>query len=165
MLKIYPEYPGPILLRYLSEPERKKLLELTEVYEFSTGEQVIYDQDSEAVLYLVEEGKVEVVTTRDGYPSRVATLDPGDLFGEVAFLSSQRRTADVYALSSCKIRFFEAERIGKLLEWEDGIAARFYYAINQILSKRLAAVMSKANDPASSQSSSEIPTASDPESW
>jgi CRP-like cAMP-binding protein len=51
-------------------------------------------------MYLILEGSVDIVS--DG--ELVATLGPGDLFGEVALLRAGRRMADVVARTQLELR-------------------------------------------------------------
>ena len=63
--------------------------------EVAAGEEIVTEGDFGYALYAIESGDAEV--TVDG--GRIATLGPGDIFGEMAVLVSGRRTATVTATS------------------------------------------------------------------
>ena len=63
--------------------------------EVAAGEEIVTEGDFGYALYAIESGDAEV--TVDG--GRIATLGPGDIFGEMAVLVSGRRTATVNATS------------------------------------------------------------------
>lgn len=68
-----------------------------ELYE--AGQAIVREGDVGRSMYLIQSGSVEVVrATPDGGEERVATLGPGEHFGEVAVLQDVRRTATVRAL-------------------------------------------------------------------
>ena len=68
------------------------------------GQTVIRQGDAGDALYLIESGDVEVVA-RDsaGHATRVATLGPGEFFGEIALLQNVPRTADVVARTALSV--------------------------------------------------------------
>ncbi|MGD2083505.1 MAG: cyclic nucleotide-binding domain-containing protein [Chromatiales bacterium] len=59
------------------------------------GELVIRMGDPGDFYYLIREGECEVSRTQDGHRTVLATLGPGDAFGEEALLSDTPRNADV----------------------------------------------------------------------
>ena len=141
MLKLYPEYLGPTLLRYLSDEDRALLQTVTESYKYSAEEHVIYNSDSEAILYLIEEGKVEVVVHGEEKEKQITTLNAGEIIGEIGFLTGRRRTADVRTLEDSEIRFFEIERLQPLFQSNPDIAAKLFLSLSQILGERFANTM------------------------
>jgi CRP/FNR family transcriptional regulator, cyclic AMP receptor protein len=50
-------------------------------------------------FFVIEDGTAEVI--RDG--TRIATLGPGDFFGEIGLLETERRTASVVAQSEMRL--------------------------------------------------------------
>lgn len=137
MLKLYEKFDAPALLRYLTPDDCSLLFASTETYQYSKGEHIIFDEDSEAILYLIEEGRVEILVQQDAQKVSVAKLSAGDIIGELSFLTGLRRSADVVALDDATIRFIEPDRIASLLRDNSGFAARLFYSICQILAERV----------------------------
>lgn len=67
--------------------------------EVTEGQTLAAEGDFGHALYAVESGTAEV--TVDG--SKLRTLGPGDVFGEIAVLASGRRTASVVATSPMRL--------------------------------------------------------------
>ena len=88
--------PGPVI-----EELAAKLVVVTT----SAGEQVIREGDAGDRFYLVGSGEVEVSSA--GHP--VATLGPGEYFGEIALLRDVPRTATVQAKSDARLYALERD--------------------------------------------------------
>lgn len=95
---------------------------LTEVAHFFYSEQVpegrvvIQEGDTGDVFYILVHGKVEVLKTgTDGRQCRVAVLQDGDHFGEIALLKSLPRTATILTLTPCILLSLRREYFDRLL--------------------------------------------------
>jgi CRP/FNR family cyclic AMP-dependent transcriptional regulator len=74
--------------------------------EFAAGETVMAEGDFGHSMFLIEEGSADVSVVG----ANVRTVGPGDVVGEVAILSSGRRTASVVASSPIRaISFFKRD--------------------------------------------------------
>jgi CRP-like cAMP-binding protein len=80
--------------------QRSRLQSLVTVRRFDAGTTILRQGSSAVALYLILEGQVEV--TREpadgGAPIALATLKPGDVFGEMALLDDDTRSSSVTAL-------------------------------------------------------------------
>jgi len=72
---------------------------------FDAGQAVIREGDSGHKFYVIVRGKVEISKRvgdeEEDLKMRLAVLEDGDHFGEVALLENVPRTADVTALTAC----------------------------------------------------------------
>jgi CRP-like cAMP-binding protein len=108
------------------DPERLKVIPvfaslddetLREIATFATeisvpaGKHLLNEGDYAYEFMAIEEGEAEVV--RQG--ERVATLGPGDFFGEIALLEKTLRTASVVALTPMRLvtlSHWDLKRVG-----------------------------------------------------
>ncbi|WP_353217787.1 cyclic nucleotide-binding domain-containing protein [Sandarakinorhabdus sp.] len=88
-------------------------------------------------LYFITEGKLRV-TTPGGQP--LATLETGEVVGEMSFVQKRLPTANVAALTDCRV--LAIPRAAMLAEFalDNGMAMRFYRAMAVFLSDRLQAM-------------------------
>jgi NTE family protein len=87
------------LLRGLSAQELQRILPLFEQRRYSAGEVILRWSESGDRLYIVESGQVRVVVPQNsGAETVIAELGPGQVFGEMAMLTGQPRTANVRAV-------------------------------------------------------------------
>lgn len=54
-------------------------------------------------MYVVQTGRVEVVREEDGVEVRLAVLEEGDFFGEMALFEREVRSATVRAMGECQV--------------------------------------------------------------
>ncbi|MCF8079253.1 MAG: TIGR02266 family protein [Desulfobacterales bacterium] len=87
--------------------------------EFYEDGQVIYEENSHGDwIYVIEFGEVELSRTIDGQRIVLDTLQPGDVFGEVAYLTQERRATTAKAVGKTELgiidRTFLDEEFNKL---------------------------------------------------
>jgi CRP/FNR family transcriptional regulator/CRP/FNR family cyclic AMP-dependent transcriptional regulator len=77
----------------------KRLSKLMVPRSFKAGDAIVHEKDQPAGFFVVVSGKVEVVRGAAGdRPQVLATLGPGEFFGEMALFEGQARSATVRAL-------------------------------------------------------------------
>jgi CRP-like cAMP-binding protein len=102
------------------EDELVKLGASAEAVEFNERAEIIREGDFSRALLAIEEGTVEV--TRGG--EHVATLGPGEVFGEVGVLDDALRNATVTATSPLKLIIMDQVEIQGLRASAPGIYER-----------------------------------------
>ncbi|NNC91712.1 MAG: cyclic nucleotide-binding domain-containing protein [Acidimicrobiia bacterium] len=75
--------------------------ELGKVY--ADGEVIIAEGETGDCMYVIQSGRVEVVTGADGVEYKVAELEGGDFFGEMALFDKEVRSATVRALGEARV--------------------------------------------------------------
>lgn len=96
----------------------RELLETLEGHlqpvEFQTDDLIIHQGELGSVMYFLLEGQVEVL--KEGKEQPVATLGPGNLFGEMALILSEPRIAGVRAKRTCKLLQLERNDFNSVIE-------------------------------------------------
>jgi small-conductance mechanosensitive channel/CRP-like cAMP-binding protein len=90
------------LLSPLSEEAHETIGDAAKVHFFSKGEAILRHGTAGDSMFIVHDGSVSVrVPDDDGSDNvhEVARLEPGSVFGEMALLTGEARTADVVALA------------------------------------------------------------------
>ena len=67
--------------------------------QLDAGQIVFEEGDPPTSAYLVESGRIEILTVKDGVPMVLSVLGPGDLLGEMAVIDDAPRTATARALT------------------------------------------------------------------
>ena len=65
---------------------------------FSAGQEIFKSGDFGDCAYLIEEGAVEILVMKDGSEYQIKLIGKGELFGEIALIDYQPRTATVRAV-------------------------------------------------------------------
>ncbi len=92
---------------------------------FSAGE-IVFEQGAAADrFYIVESGEVEVVRISLRREKVLATLQPGDFFGEIGLLTEARRMATVRAKTDLKLLTLDFETFKKVVVYSDGTTNDF----------------------------------------
>jgi CRP/FNR family transcriptional regulator, cyclic AMP receptor protein len=80
-------------------------------------------------FFVIEEGTAEV--TREG--AQIATMGPGDFFGEIGLLETERRTASVVAQSPMRLIVLTGSAFKSIEREMPSVAQRIREAIRQRL--------------------------------
>jgi predicted RND superfamily exporter protein len=121
--------------------EIKKAVLLAAVTQYKAGQEIFAQGSRGENLYVVLDGRIEVVRTEEGRERPLAKLGPGDVFGEVGFVKSIERTASVRALEDVELLALNSNTTRQALRLHPFIAAKLNLNIGRILGTRLASVL------------------------
>jgi diguanylate cyclase len=85
------------------------------------GDVVFREGDAPTTAFLIEEGRIDINTEREGDVVRLATLGPGDLLGEMAVIDDAPRTATAIAAGPAVLLAIDRAAIGERLQQADPI--------------------------------------------
>jgi glutaminase len=106
---------------------------------YAAGETIIKEGTAADSLYFLVAGSVNVCAGRMGEETvtRLAAIDAGNVFGELALLSNRRRTADVIAASSVTALMLQASEFAAIAQSHPKIHGKLIAAVGESLSERL----------------------------
>jgi len=88
---------------------------------FLPGTEIFREGQAGDHAYLIEEGRVEITALRQGKPLVIANLGPGDLFGEMAMIDDQVRSATATAIEETEVLSISRDQLQKKLEKADPV--------------------------------------------
>ena len=93
------------LFTNLTSEDRRALCSVMIQRNFDTGDIIVYEEDDEhQTFFIIAAGSVHVtVLSSEGKQAILATLRPGEFFGEMAVLDGEPRSASVVAAEKCKL--------------------------------------------------------------
>jgi len=86
-------------MKNLESSQIKEIVDVMYPMEYAKGSLIIKEGDIGSIVYVMEEGKVEV--SREG--KFLSVMSAGKLFGELAILYNCQRTATIKAATDCKL--------------------------------------------------------------
>ncbi|MDQ6965225.1 MAG: cyclic nucleotide-binding domain-containing protein [Mariprofundales bacterium] len=101
--------------------------------EYRSGEHIFFAGDEGAGAVLLLSGEVEI--THNG--THLATIVPGDIFGEVALVNGKERTADATATQPSAAVFFLRTDLDEWIESQPQHACILLKNLGNMLSQRL----------------------------
>jgi Cyclic nucleotide-binding domain/FHA domain len=118
------------------------------------GEFIFREGDLTSDLYILEEGRVELIRQDGGTSRVVATLGPGELFGELALLEDQPRDLTVRAVEDCTLLKFDYTTLIDLIRENPQVALHGMRRLARRLRDQEKALVSAPASPRSSASAS-----------
>jgi small-conductance mechanosensitive channel/CRP-like cAMP-binding protein len=101
----------------LNERELTALIGNAKKGVYGPPEQIVRQGDDGSSLFYIAEGNLEVlIDQEDGTKLKVAALKAGDVFGEMALLTGQKRTATVVATTEVAVYEISKEIISPVIE-------------------------------------------------
>jgi serine/threonine protein phosphatase PrpC len=122
------------LFRPLAERELLRVLQVTDAIPYGHGETVISEGEKGEELFIVLSGNVKV--WRGG--AELATLGPGDHFGEMALVRAQPRSATVVAEGNSELMVIRRGEFFEILRKEHQLAVKLLWQFLGVLADRLA---------------------------
>ena len=124
-------------LRFLTQDDRRLLFENARRVTYRFGEEILAEGSRHQALFVVRRGQVRVEHFGFGGASTVATLGPGEVFGEMSFVDHEGASAAVVADGEVEVDVIGAEQMNSLMFSVPGLAARFFHSLAVTLSHRL----------------------------
>jgi CRP-like cAMP-binding protein len=129
---------GDIKPAQLDSVDLQRLVTLAVTRSYRDGDVVFTEGDASRELFVVGEGKVEIVKKdASGEPISLARLGPGDFFGEMAFVDDKSRSAAAVARSKLQVHVLPSGSLEKALEYNVGMALYLTSVICKIMARRL----------------------------
>jgi len=119
----------------LSKTELKDLVAHVSVKTYAIGEMPVRQGEPGDSFYIIKSGRVDVIVEKStGERAVVATLGPGNFFGEMSLLTGAVRTASIHVKEDAEFIVIEKESFGSTLAQNPAIAE----ALSRILAERQA---------------------------
>jgi hypothetical protein len=112
--------------------------------ECAAGETVIWEGSSNADVFILISGRLDVLLARDGVETPVTIIRPGEVFGEVSFLTGEGRSATVraaegsvcFVLRAADLRIFIVKEPMILVQMAKVLARRLRTSDRAVLHRR-----------------------------
>jgi CRP/FNR family transcriptional regulator, cyclic AMP receptor protein len=122
------------LFSELSRSELERISRVAVPRSFPSGVRVFHEGDRSDACYLVRSGDLRVTREHsDGRAIALATLRPGDIFGELAMFDGEARSASVETLSDSELLALPASDFRRLLTDHPEIAVKMVGALTRRL--------------------------------
>jgi len=105
--------------------------ELGKVY--ADGEAIVRQGDRGACMYVIQSGSVDVMEESGGRALRLATLEAGEFFGEMAIFERQARSATIRARGEARVLTIDRRTLMRRIQNDPTIA----FNLLQTLSHRV----------------------------
>ncbi|MDQ7005131.1 MAG: cyclic nucleotide-binding domain-containing protein [Ghiorsea sp.] len=122
-------------LAVLYSEEWQAMFEVAEIKFFSAKGQVVVEGQEGAYLYLVRSGLLRVIKQHAGSTYEVATIGPGEIFGEASILYQSKSSAIVHVVDDCVLYAIPCSKVQEFLKSNE----HFLRATQQLVEKRSAA--------------------------
>jgi CRP/FNR family cyclic AMP-dependent transcriptional regulator len=122
------------LFSELSPPELERIANVAVPRAFPKGVRVFHEGDTSDACYIVRSGDLRVTREHsDGRAIALATLAPGDIFGELAMFDGGTRSASVETLADSELLALPARDVRRLLADHPDIAVKLIVALTRRL--------------------------------
>jgi CRP-like cAMP-binding protein len=101
--------------------------------QYRDGDVIVREGEIGNCMYEIQSGKVEVIREKDGKAVRLAELDRGDFFGEMAIFEREVRSATVRAVGPVRALTIDKKALLRRISEDPTLAFR----ILQKLSRRI----------------------------
>ncbi|NJD18089.1 MAG: cyclic nucleotide-binding domain-containing protein [Gemmatimonadetes bacterium] len=125
-------------LRGLDTPSLARIRAIADARVLEEGERLFARGDGGDELYLVRKGRVSIrLPLAGGKHHHLATVGPGEMFGELAFLDRDPRSADAVAVIRTDLYALSRARLDALQGTDATLAARLFERVAREISQRL----------------------------
>jgi CRP/FNR family transcriptional regulator, cyclic AMP receptor protein len=123
----------------LHEADLEVVLAYTQARLYKPGDLAVRHGELDRSFFIISRGSFEVVVPSEEGVRRARVLEPGDLFGEVAFFDGRPRSADVVALEEAEALVLTEMAFQRLRLTHPRLALRFVLDLGRVLGDRFRA--------------------------
>ena len=91
---------------------------------YSDGEVITRQGDSGDCMYVIQEGRVQVVVERDGVETPLRVASTGEFLGEMAIFDREERSATLRALGEARLLTIDKKNFLKRVHKDPSLAFR-----------------------------------------
>src|SRR4029434_9307200 len=121
----------------LSNRQLKTVLDIMFERSYDTDESVFEEGQPGAALFLILEGKIAIEICREASTTRLAVLERGAFFGEMALLDDSPRSANARALEPTRTLALYRNDLNDLVQRDAKTACRIYRSLAGMIADRL----------------------------
>ena len=125
------------LFRNLDFSEAREVLDICYPEHRLAGDKIIEENAVGQALYLIKNGKVRVYKGGKDMGKPLATLGPGDMFGEMSLIEDVLTSANVVAETNVELIVIHRSEFEQLLSRNQALALKIYKSFCKVLSDRL----------------------------
>lgn len=131
------------LLNGLTKFQIKKAILLSDMIVFQKGDIIVQQGETGDEMYLILDGNVNITHEKDGNNELVATLNQGDVFGEIGYLKAYQRTATVTAIDEVTVLAFNNHKVETNMRIYPRISSRINLNVSRIIGQRFGETASR----------------------
>ncbi len=124
--------------RGLDEASLSEIRAITEERTLEAGQSLFARGDAGDEMYMVRKGRVSIrLPLAGGKHHHLATVGPGEMFGELSFLDRDKRSADAVAVARTDLFVVSRTRLDALEKTDAALSAHLFERIAREISQRL----------------------------
>jgi SulP family sulfate permease len=124
-----------VILRGLSATEWETFVGFCESQVFAPGECIMRAGDSGRAIFIIRAGRVR--PELPGRKLKLPLMEPGTVFGELAFFDGGKRSATLWAVDRVELLTLPFDAFERLGAWHPHITTELLLDLGRVLSQRL----------------------------
>lgn len=128
---------GCPLFHEIYDHEVEKILRNCVVASFVQGDHIIKQGDNGTDICIILTGEADIIVDKNGEQKFIATLNAGDLFGEMVLLNETQRTANIMAKTNCDVLVFGQDTFYQMYNKSPEVFSLLALNLSRLITKRL----------------------------
>jgi CRP-like cAMP-binding protein len=124
------------LFKEASNDEIEQIIEMSEIKEYSSGEKIVNENDSEGALYIIIDGVVSIKKMFDE-EVEITRFKKSDFFGEISLFDQKPQPTSAIALESVNLLEIPYPSLRGLMVINKRLAHNIYIAVLRLQSQLL----------------------------
>ena len=140
-MSVFKDLKDSMLARGLTDNDLQQIAGIARKKKYYKDEIIFSENEPGDTIYILAEGKVyierRVMPDPHLFPKLILTVKKGQIFGEMAFIEKNNRSATARAKSNIRLLYISSDDLMDLLSGHTDLACRLMINFASIISKRL----------------------------